>query len=270
MASDIDGLSQSPNKPILGSVIYPMGNLSAFVNQYSMDLDGINDRVSIPNDVSLQVGPAFSVSLWVKVPVGVSNFATAFAKSNGAQNGWTIQLRQAALEWRFWVNFGNNLLGNGSNGGWYYSALARTWQDGLWHHVVGVWNGAVPALYVDNVLGVNAVAPSGEGSLPSFSVDTVSPMMIGAESDAGNHTAALHEEPQFYNVALDAAAVSDIYNGGEPKDERDRAGAVSQYRMGDDPLDDATGTTGNIQDIVGTNHGTPLNTVAGDFVMDVP
>ena len=62
----------------------------------------------------------------------------------------------------------------------------------------------------------------------------------------------------------------DIYNSGEPKDELARAGAVSQWRMGDDPLDDATGGTGNVQDQVGTSHGIPYNMEASDCVLDVP
>ena len=241
-----------------------------YVDDKSFRFDGVNERLSIANDVALQVGPAFFGSMWIKVTGAIGNFATAFAKSNGTANGWTIQLRNQT-EWRFWINFGNNTLGNGSNGGWYYAVLPETWTDGQWHHVVGGWDGAVPLLWVDNVAGSNPVAPSGEGSLPSFSVDTVNPMMIAAESDGGNHTAATIDEVQFYNVAPTNGIVSSIYNGGCPKDERSRTGAVCQYRMGDDPLDDATGTTGNIEDVIaGLHNGTPLNTEASDIVNDAP
>lgn len=241
-----------------------------YVDDKSFRFDGVNERLSIANDVALQVGPAFFTSMWIKVTGAIGNFATAFAKSNGTTNGWTVQLRNQT-EWRFWINFGNNSLGNGSNGGWYYAVLPETWTDGQWHHVVGGWDGAVPLLWVDNVAGSTPVAPSGEGSLPSFSVDTVNPLMIAAESDAGNPTAATIDEVQFYNVAPTNGIVSSIYNGGCPKDERSRTGAVCQYRMGDDPLDDATGTTGNIEDVIaGLHNGTPLNTEASDIVNDAP
>ncbi len=242
----------------------------AWANTLSLSLDGIDERVDCGNAVPFQTGGPFSASLWIKAPGAVGSFATVFAKSDGVTDGWTVQLRNTDSEWRFWINFGVNALGDGSNGGWYYASLAETWSDNLWHHVVVVWDGVAPMIYVDDVAGTNAQPPSGEGSLPNISPETTNPLMIGAESDGGNHTAAIVDEVQFYSSALSASAVSEIFNSGAPQNEVRRTDAVSQWRAGDHPADDATGGTGLIVDVVGLSHGSPINTEGGDIVVDAP
>ena len=254
----------------------PMGTDPNFVldvpewtNTKSFQFNATNKSIQVANDGALQVSDAFSFSMWIKAPGAVGGFATAIAKSDGAIDGWTLQLRGSSSEWRFWVNFGVNVIGTGSNNGWYYAVLAETWSDNLWHHVVGVWDGAVPRLYVDNVAGTNPTAPSGE-ALPNISADLTLPLAIGAESDGGNGAAIIADETQFYDKALSVAEVADIFNGGEPKNECKRSGALMQLRMGDHFSDDGTATTGNIKDVVGTHDGTPINTVPGDIITDTP
>jgi len=81
------------------------------------------------------------------------------------------------------------------------------------------------------------------------------------------------DEPAVWDKELTAAEITELYNGGTPFDLTQHSAAsnlVSWWRMGDDPSDDATGTTGNIEDQIGTNNGVPQNTEGDEFVTDVP
>jgi hypothetical protein len=81
------------------------------------------------------------------------------------------------------------------------------------------------------------------------------------------------DEVTVWNVGLSGSEVTELYGDSEPSDPRDHsqnANLESWFQMCDHPLDDPTGTTGNTQDRVGSNHGTPFNTDASNCVFDVP
>lgn len=181
-------------------------------NGGSIVFDGVDDYVDCGNNSSIQVTSAITVDCWFKAGT-VGNSTTAAAKSNGQVNGWTVQLRGATNEWRFWVNFGANTLGNGSNNGWYYASYPRNWNDGLWHNFVGIWDGSTKTvkLYIDSNQGTfNAGgAPSGESS--NFNNYNGS-VVLGRETDAVNFYNGNTANFKIYNRALSASEVLQNYN----------------------------------------------------------
>ena len=178
----------------------------------SMVFDGTNDYVSFGNAASLQITNALTVDVWLKANTS-GDFITAVAKSNGATGGWTVQLRNLVNEWRFWVNFGVNTLGNGSNNGWYYANFPKTWNDNKWHHFVGIWDGSSKTvkLYIDGIQGTfNAGGnPSGESSsIGNYNGNLVAGSETGGNNPLNGNISSL----KVYNIAFSPEQVLQNYN----------------------------------------------------------
>jgi hypothetical protein len=178
----------------------------------SMVFDGTNDYVSFGNAASLQITNALTVDVWLKANTS-GDFITAVAKSNGATGGWTVQLRNLVNEWRFWVNFGVNTLGNGSNNGWYYANFPKTWNDNKWHHFVGIWDGSSKTvkLYIDGIQGTfNAGGnPSGEsGSIGNYNGNLVAGSETGGNNPLNGNISSL----KVYNIAFSPEQVLQNFN----------------------------------------------------------
>ena len=178
----------------------------------SMVFDGTNDYVSFGNAASLQITNALTVDVWLKANTS-GDFITAVAKSNGATGGWTVQLRNLVNEWRFWVNFGVNTLGNGSNNGWYYANFPKTWNDNKWHHFVGIWDGSSKTvkLYIDGIQGTfNAGGnPSGESSsIGNYNGNLVAGSETGGNNPLNGNISSL----KVYNIAFSPEQVLQNFN----------------------------------------------------------
>tara|TARA_Y100000310_G_scaffold309661_1_gene354007 strand:- start:532 stop:1437 length:906 start_codon:yes stop_codon:yes gene_type:complete len=144
--------------------------------------------------------------------------------------------------------------------------------DGTWHHICAT---------VDDTNGVeifvDGASVGTSGSVLNQTADTVHPYTVGGfvAGFASFFFDGNIEEPAVFGgtTKFDLAEAQELYNTGTPNDltGHSRSGdLIAWWRMGDDPLDDATGGSGNIQDQIGTNHGTPMNTESGDIVSDVP
>jgi hypothetical protein len=180
-------------------------------NSGSIVFDGSNDYVNCGNSTTLQLTSAITIDIWLKVDTA-SNFTTAAAKSNGATGGWTIQLRSLVNEWRFWVNFGVSVLGNGTNNGWYYASYPKNWDDNRWHNFVGIWDGDIKTVkvYVDGIQGTfNAGGnPSGESNnIGNYNGNVV----IGSETGGNNPFDGNISSFKSYNRALSASEVLQNY-----------------------------------------------------------
>jgi hypothetical protein len=194
------------NGTLINGPTFNTGSLGSIV------FDGSNDYVDCGNRTTVQLTAAITVGCWLKAS-SVSSATTAAAKSNGSTRGWTVQLRGATNEWRFWINFGINVLGNGSNNGWYYASYPKNWDDGKWHQFTGIWDGSSKTvkLYIDGNQGTfNAGGnPSGESS--NFS-DYIGSVVIGRETDAINYYNGNASIFQIYNRALSPQEVLQNYN----------------------------------------------------------
>lgn len=139
-----------------------------------------------------------------------------------------------------------------------------------WHHYVCVYDGGEAAsdnrakLYIDGA-SVGTV----NGTPATSYTATADPFTVGApggyEGSLSPH--ALFAHTGVYDVALTAAQVTEIYNGGSLYDLRRTAPDDLQLYWPYDAAtngDDDTEGTGNIVDVSGKgNHGTPLGTNAG-------
>jgi len=141
-------------------------------------------------------------------------------------------------------------------------------NDGQWHSVVAVLNTNSVIFYVDGVSTSTSAVVEGVG-------DSSSKINIARDTNSSpfRYLDATLTGCALWDKSLTAAEISEIYNGGKTSDlllHSAESNLVSFWTMGDDPLDDATADTGNIQDLKGTNNLTPKNTESGDIVIDAP
>jgi len=162
-----------------------------------LKFDGINDYVDCGNSESLQITSAITVSVWVKVK-NEGSYDAIVAKSDGNTAGWVLSARGDDDTWSFWVYVGS----------FYRGQMAKTWQDGNWHHVVGTYDGETVTIYVDGVEGTEDTTPSGDIT------DYNGNVMIGQESDGGVFFDGTLDEVKIYSRALSGDEVSADYTLG--------------------------------------------------------
>jgi hypothetical protein len=123
-----------------------------FVNEYSMTFDGIADYITMGNPASLQITGSLTLSAWVKT-TNNSQIQTIIGK-DGVSTGTRSYLLNLATtgEARFFV------FKSGSN-----TSVFSTTQinDGLWHHVLCVNDGADLKMYIDGTLENTTVGGGG-------------------------------------------------------------------------------------------------------------
>jgi hypothetical protein len=214
---------------------------SSFSNTQSIELDGVDDYVTLGSPVNLRILGSVSVSAWVK-----------YTDSGGT---------------RYINNFGDKygLYTNGGKLYWHYRnssnqfksvASLSNFNDGNWHHVVGINDGTNLKIYIDGVL--NNSNTNGSGGIAG-SADS----RIGARWNNANYFEGNIDEVAIWNSDR-SADVSTIYNSGVPNNLNDLSNApLSWWRCGDG--DTAPTLTDNGS---GGNDGTMNNFTT--FSTDVP
>jgi hypothetical protein len=144
--------------------------------------------------------------------------------------------------------------------------------DGHWHnvcltvdHVAGETK-----VYVDGVAEINHVA--------SLDMDATDLFTIGVAWDAvgviDSYFDGRMDEVSCWNKTLSTLDIQEIWNDGDATDLSDHTSAATLqgwWTMGDDPLDDATGTFGSIRDQTANgNNATPYGTTNADIISDSP
>ena len=244
--------------PIMGAAA------PAWSNAYSLLLDGVDEYVNI--DAVQTALASTTVGTWsarVKM-VDATPTGTQMIMSLGDTN---------ASEW-----LSLHIAGGGTSGlltaqcrvagvnKWILQTDAVALSDATWAHVALVQNGTSSILYVEDVavaqtftiitdktVWVNGMAGIDNGRIGAFSQN----------SSTSGYFSGNVDEVLFINRALTAPQISDIYNGGIPKDESGLANLISYFRIDGDTVPTMTDTTGS-------NNGTYVNVEQADIELDVP
>jgi hypothetical protein len=168
--------------------IASFANQSAFAQGNTLNFDGVDDYVEVPDDAAFAMTAAITVEAWVRTTSSTEQHITT---KNG--DAWVLAV-------------------NGNNGGsglasFYLNGVSAAWlygttnvSDGKWHHIAATWDGALVSLYVDGALE-NSVAAAG-------SITTgVSPVLIGAGSGAFYLNGSV-DELRIWDVARTATEVN--------------------------------------------------------------
>lgn len=163
-----------------------------------MIFDGNNDYIDCGNGTALDITSNLSMSLWVKINDG-SSTQFLMGRDNDTQRNWELGISSNKL---FFGIFSSN--SNQGAGG-----LGNTLSDNVWYHIVATYDGSNQKTYVNGSL---TSTTSGSGSIDN---DNVS-LTIGARPNGDRYFDGIINEVGLWNVALDADAVTALYNSGVP------------------------------------------------------
>lgn len=170
-----------------------------------LKFDG-DDYVSVGSATAISVGSYFSISAWIFPRVWNNGGGTAIrliSKVDDANNHYLLTAVNAGIPGSdlpmFRVKRAGTIVAT------YNSATYL--QAGSWHNIVGVYSGNITYLYV------NGGSVGGEGDQGMG--DGVAPhLYFGARNTVGPFLSGTMDDIRYYNYALSAAQVTDIYNGG--------------------------------------------------------
>lgn len=210
-----------------------------FWNNLSLNLDGVDEQLSVSNAIAtgldFAVTDSWSVSAWVKTTAHSGLTAGYVASKIGTAptyRGWAVGVYQG---WPIWF------LSENVGGGTYTQAYTtQAITDGLWHHVAWVYDAAAGvgaaglAIYVDGVVGATQIYFN---NLNGASI-TVAPVdfLVGSTNYLAYYEGKI-DELAVVARALTAADVTSIFNGGSPDDLGSVPDLRAWYRLGDATFD---------------------------------
>ena len=242
----------------------------AFTNTKSVIFDGVDDFVAISDAASFQFGTgSYTMSFWFKT-ADVAQIATLMGRRD--PNPEFSNSRIILTDGAGGAGRKIRVLHYGVTGAGFrfdYVTDANV-VDGGWHHVVCVVNyGTGIVIYID---GSPVAATDIVGGGVWETSDNNMPLGVGSSGNGYSPSAATIDEVAIWNTAMDADAVTAIWNAGVPIDLSTNSGDydittnLQMYlRMGDDDaypnlLDNSTNS----------NTGVMTNMESGDIVEDTP
>jgi len=221
---------------------------SGYVATASWDFDGTDDYINMSNSSTIKITAAdtseavgITVSAWVKNDTwgGVTAYNTIVSCYEFATGGkgWFTQFYGNAVKWNLDTAAGTKSL----NTGWRAFAVAdgssgdparAHWRESGWHHVTMTYDGKYLRTYVDGGVanGTNVHDFGSDDNNMQYGINSGDvDLMIGADpgtlsspdggttwtpgtSSAGSYWNGLINEVAIWDKALDAAAISDIFD----------------------------------------------------------
>jgi len=235
--------SGNSNDGIISGATWTTGQI-----EDALDFDGLDDRVSVPDNSSLDVSGAITVSAWVKVDVN-SGKLTILAKTIGggyySAGGFFLAFRDDTgySDGTFRLIFGKANSTSGSGGGNYGTNTSwdrvvsetNTWETGAWYHVAATWDGTTNSesmkMYINGLL--NATHAAGQATM----LTNKYPLQIGRilYEEPWNQFDGKIDDVRIYNRDLSAGEIEKIYKDG-----------IGSKAFSPDPFDGATGMDLNI------------------------
>ena len=224
---------------------------SGFSNTYSLNFDGSNDYVSIPDADIFSLGNgsgtdnAFSISSWFNAD-SIGTFHIATKDSSGTGREWAFRTVSSQL----------HFFAFGTGGGYIGRKYSTNLSAGQWYHAVVTYDASKASSGIKLYLNGSQV-DNGDygGGTYTASRNSGTLLRVGAVRSNNTYSNGLIDEVALFNTELSSSDVSSIYNSGTPADLTSYS-PVGWYRMGDD--DSGTGTTITDQGS-GSNNGTLIN-----------
>ena len=211
----------------------------------ALEFDGTNDQVIIGNVAALNFdfNTAFTLSAWVKIPVGTSTNGQILSKFDGATLvGYTFGYLGASGE----VNFG---ITNFSTFEFFEVRTAAGFdiRDDQWHHVAVSYDGSGTAtgadIYIDGVRSTNVAVPG----IVTTSVANTAPAIIGNYANGSEYFTGQMDKLTAWSRNLSA---NEIREGMHLTFDGCETDLVAYYQMNEAP-----GAT-ILNDFAGGSNGT--------------
>ena len=198
--------------------------------------DGSNDYVTLPGNSAFNT-LQFTVEFWVKM------------NNPGHWDGILDKGKANNTDWYFITGSNGETEGVkfGVRGGSSPTELSYSWNDTIWHHVAGVYDGTTAYLIVDGEIKASSIC--------SYSVSNNN-IFIGSRRGPGWHFQGKLDEVRFWN---DARTLAEVRENLHLTLDGTEAGLVSYYQFNN-------GTGSTCTDAVSGFDGTLYNMDANDWV----
>ncbi len=220
---------------------------------YALDFDGANDYIDAGVTVQ-QPTTNYSVSCWVKLDsVALCGIVGNFKTGAAPQVGFALTL-SSGLNFQFWSD------GTASSSAGTVTGTS-TPNSSTWYNVIGVYDGSLVKIYVNNVLE-NSVSYSATPSV------TDQNLVIGRwyGNYDGFYTNGSISNVSVWNTALTSAQVTEIYSEGIPQNLNNHSAVsslVSWWQLGSNS---SFNTNWTVLDEKGSNNGVSSNMTESDIV----
>lgn len=231
----------------------------AYSNTLSTLFDGIDEFVTFGDNHNYEINEAYTLSMWVKPTNLAGSRKTLWAKaSNDAQvDGWGFYLETSG---ELFVQARTTTVNRQ-----HTTTDAGPLVAGSWYHIVWTYDGSSNlngmTLYVN---GTALTVPSSQSLGGTIVVSDDSQIARRNTSFPLNGNV---DEVTWWDKALSAAEVTELYNTGSPDDPTNHsadADLAHWYKCGDDD------TFPTWSDNEGSVDGTMTNMESGDIEADVP
>ncbi|MDZ7658095.1 LamG domain-containing protein [Fodinibius sp.] len=155
----------------------------------SLDFDGTNDYVSIPNYSQLN-NISFTISAWI-YPTASTGDHVIFYKIDGGNSGYGLRLQGLTPQF-FVMDSGSSLISS-----------TEDVTVNKWNHIIATYDGSNTEIFV------NAKSTAtGTGTITTNAIDA----SIGARNDSlSQYFEGRIDEVRFYNRAIDLSEVKSLY-----------------------------------------------------------
>jgi len=167
---------------------------------------GLGARTTLGYNAALNpaANQPFTIEYWAK-PFSITDDAVGPAPvfdrvSSSPRSGWVFFQRSPTTGWDFRMYDGN-----GSNVG--FELTGGTNAQNTWSHIVVVWNGVSPVMYVNGALADNTSTGSGV-----YNASTAATLSLGSYDDGSNPFDGAVDEFAFYQTALTPVQILNHYN----------------------------------------------------------
>ena len=183
-----------------------VGDAPVFTNNFSLDFDGVDDYVQVPNSTSLNITTALSVSAWFKTTS--ANGMYLLTQGSGSQVKYYIQFYAPInrIQVRIWDGSAVPITIDNT----------QVFDDGQWHNIVLTTDALTTTdgvkIYFDGTLLTN------KGTLNNNGIYTASAgLFIGQIPNTTRFNGNI-DEVALFNSELSSSDVTTIYNSGIPND----------------------------------------------------
>lgn len=227
----------------------------AGVNTLAVNFGGANQFMNGGNICNFDIATAFTINMWVK-PQNIAGNRILFSKAGPAAAVDGYMLRHNAGTGALFLQMRTTTIDRSFT---FSSALTA----GVYQMMTFTYDGSSningARTYIDSVVG----STPGSGALGGT-------MLLGQDFLIGQRTSTFYfsgvmDEISVWDKALDAAEVTELYNGGVPLDPTSHSAVANNlhwWRCGDND------TFPVIADNQGSSDLTMTNMVAGDIVTD--
>jgi hypothetical protein len=160
-------------------------------------------RTLVPHNAALNPSATspFTIEFWAKPSLTDNDDTPVFNRvSASPRAGWVFFQRNEATGWNFRM-----YNGNGSDVG--HDITGGPYTLNTWTHVVAVWDGTSPKLFVN---GVDTAAVN--IGLGGYNVNTSASFSVGSYDNGSASFNGLVDETAFYSTALSPAQILGHYN----------------------------------------------------------